>query len=118
MFSNRSAYLMLNMTHVMRRLMNIFGYCTSKCSDELQSALDLTISRLWEGSWAPDALIEDAEKGIYTDPTKLRAIHHHGKKYNVDAPFIVDPSPQRTPVLFQAGTSRLETSSASSIEEP
>ncbi|KAJ4983783.1 xenobiotic compound family [Stagonosporopsis vannaccii] len=60
--------------------------------------------KLWEGSWADDALIEDTNKQIYTDPTKIRTIKHSGK-WTVDAPFIVDPSPQRTPVLFQAGTS-------------
>ncbi|KAH8892474.1 DszA family xenobiotic compound monooxygenase [Thozetella sp. PMI_491] len=60
--------------------------------------------KLWEGSWADDALKEDAENGIYAEYDKIRIIHHHGK-FHVDAPFIVDPSPQRTPVLFQAGTS-------------
>lgn len=43
-------------------------------------------------------------KRIYADPTKIRAIKHEGN-WSVDAPFLVDPSPQRTPVLFQAGTS-------------
>ncbi|KAF1851995.1 DszA family xenobiotic compound monooxygenase [Cucurbitaria berberidis CBS 394.84] len=60
--------------------------------------------KLWEGSWADDALKEDAERRIYTDPARIRTIKHSGK-WTVDAPFIVDPSPQRTPVLFQAGTS-------------
>ncbi|KAF1959619.1 DszA family xenobiotic compound monooxygenase [Byssothecium circinans] len=60
--------------------------------------------KLWEGSWADDALVEDSEKGVYADPSKIRTIKHEGK-WNVDAPFIVDPSPQRTPLLFQAGTS-------------
>ncbi|KAF9698611.1 hypothetical protein EKO04_003491 [Ascochyta lentis] len=60
--------------------------------------------KLWEGSWADDALVEDSESKIYTDPSKIRTIKHEGT-WTVDAPFIVDPSPQRTPVLFQAGTS-------------
>ncbi|KAF2644698.1 DszA family xenobiotic compound monooxygenase [Massarina eburnea CBS 473.64] len=64
----------------------------------------LQYQRLWEGSWADDALVEDSVKGIYTDPAKIRTIKHDGK-WHVDAPFIVDPSPQRTPLLFQAGTS-------------
>ncbi|KAL1649736.1 hypothetical protein SLS61_006392 [Didymella pomorum] len=59
---------------------------------------------LWEGSWADDALVEDSDKQIYTDPSRIRTIKHEGR-WTVDAPFIVDPSPQRTPVLFQAGTS-------------
>lgn len=60
--------------------------------------------RLWEGSWADDALKEDSAKGVYTDPSRIRTVKHDGK-WHVDAPFIVDPSPQRTPLLFQAGTS-------------
>ncbi|WQF87067.1 Putative Luciferase-like domain-containing protein [Colletotrichum destructivum] len=60
--------------------------------------------KLWEGSWSDTALVEDAEKGIYSDYSQIRPIHHHGK-FHVDAPFLTDPSPQRTPVLFQAGTS-------------
>ncbi|CAG9996781.1 unnamed protein product [Clonostachys byssicola] len=60
--------------------------------------------KLWEGSWADDALKEDIESGVYTDNTKVRRIVHRGI-HQTDAPFIVDPSPQRTPVLFQAGTS-------------
>ncbi|KAI8189029.1 Dimethyl-sulfide monooxygenase [Colletotrichum sp. SAR 10_75] len=60
--------------------------------------------KLWEGSWSDTALKEDAENGIYSDYSQIRPIHHHGK-FHVDAPFLTDPSPQRTPVLFQAGTS-------------
>ncbi|KAJ4353114.1 hypothetical protein N0V95_003648 [Ascochyta clinopodiicola] len=66
--------------------------------------MNLTVIRLWEGSWADDALVEDPESKIYANPSKIRTIKHEGK-WTVDAPFIVDPSPQRTPVLFQAGTS-------------
>ncbi|KAH7156026.1 putative dibenzothiophene desulfurization enzyme A [Dactylonectria macrodidyma] len=61
--------------------------------------------KLWEGSWADDALVEDKEKEIYADFDKIRAVHHQGKYFTVDAPHILDPSPQRTPFLFQAGTS-------------
>lgn len=65
----------------------------------------MTIYRLWEGSWAVDAISPDAENDSYADPDKIRTIHHHGKYYNLDTRHIVDPSPQRTPFLFQAGTS-------------
>jgi FMN-dependent oxidoreductase (nitrilotriacetate monooxygenase family) len=62
-------------------------------------------SRLWQGSWSDDAIIEDAAKDAYFDPDKIRTIHHHGKYYALDSRHIVDPTPQRTPFLFQAGTS-------------
>ena len=48
----------------------------------------------------------DREKGIYTDPALVRTIDHVGKYYNVPGPHICQPSPQRTPVILQAGTSK------------
>lgn len=48
---------------------------------------------------------EDAATGVYTDPSRLNTIHHHGEHFNFDGVHILDPSPQRTPFLFQAGTS-------------
>jgi alkanesulfonate monooxygenase SsuD/methylene tetrahydromethanopterin reductase-like flavin-dependent oxidoreductase (luciferase family) len=61
--------------------------------------------KLWEGSWANDAIAPNAENDEYADPDKIRTVHHHGKYYNLDTRHITDPSPQRTPFLFQAGTS-------------
>ncbi|KAG9495190.1 hypothetical protein J7337_013425 [Fusarium musae] len=61
--------------------------------------------KLWEGSWADDAISPDPENDSYADPDKIRTIHHHGKFFDLDTRHIVDPSPQRTPFLFQAGTS-------------
>ncbi|KAF2198708.1 Nitrilotriacetate monooxygenase component A/pristinamycin IIA synthase subunit A [Delitschia confertaspora ATCC 74209] len=61
--------------------------------------------KLWEGSWANDALSPDPSKDTYADPDKIRTIHHMGKYFTLDTKHIVDPSPQRTPLLFQAGTS-------------
>jgi len=63
------------------------------------------VYKLWEGSWDDDAVINDRAKGIYADPSKVRAIHHHGRQYKVDAMHLCAPSPQRTPVLYQAGSS-------------
>ncbi|KAL3425087.1 Dimethyl-sulfide monooxygenase 2 [Phlyctema vagabunda] len=61
--------------------------------------------KLWEGSWANDAIIENAEADEYIDPDKVRTIKHQGKYHSLESRHIVDPSPQRTPFLFQAGTS-------------
>lgn len=61
--------------------------------------------KLWEASWDDDAVLADRARGIYADPTKVRPIAHHGPHYSVNAMHIVAPSPQRTPVLFQAGSS-------------
>jgi len=61
--------------------------------------------KLWEGSWEEDALLKNRESGIYADPGKVHKINHVGKRYKVEGPHLVSPSPQRTPVLFQAGSS-------------
>ncbi|EAW08920.1 xenobiotic compound monooxygenase, DszA family [Aspergillus clavatus NRRL 1] len=61
--------------------------------------------KLWEGSWAADAVSPDPANDSYIDPDKVRTIKHKGKYYSLETPHIVDPSPQRTPFLFQAGTS-------------
>jgi long-chain alkane monooxygenase len=61
--------------------------------------------RLWEDSWADDAVVMDRDKGIYADPAKIRDIDHAGEYYKVNCCHISEPSPQRTPVLFQAGAS-------------
>lgn len=61
--------------------------------------------KLWEGSWSKDAIIKDVANDSYIDPDKVRQINHHGQFFNLETRHIVDPSPQRTPFLFQAGTS-------------
>lgn len=59
----------------------------------------------WEDSWDDDALLADAESGVYIHPERLRAVDFDGIHYRSHGHFTVPPSPQRTPVLFQAGTS-------------
>jgi len=64
------------------------------------------VYKLLEGSWEDDAVIRDLERGIYADPAKIHDIDHRGEFYpDVPGPHLAEPSPQRTPVLFQAGTS-------------
>ena len=61
--------------------------------------------KLWEGSWEDDAVVRDRETGVFTDPTKVHEIGHYGKNYTVPGIHLSEPSPQRTPVIFQAGAS-------------
>jgi FMN-dependent oxidoreductase (nitrilotriacetate monooxygenase family) len=61
--------------------------------------------KLWEGSWESDAVVRDTERGVFTDPAKVHDIEHEGRYFNVPGAFLCEPSPQRTPVLFQAGSS-------------
>jgi FMN-dependent oxidoreductase (nitrilotriacetate monooxygenase family) len=64
------------------------------------------VYKLWEGSWEDDALLRDTEKGIHADPSKIHKIYHRGRRYSVEGPHLPAPSPQRTPVLAQAGSSK------------
>jgi FMN-dependent oxidoreductase (nitrilotriacetate monooxygenase family) len=61
--------------------------------------------KLWEGSWDVDAIVNDPDRGVYADPGKVHAIHHKGDRYSVEGFNLMEPSPQRTPVLAQAGGS-------------
>jgi len=60
---------------------------------------------LWEGGWRDDAVVRDRARGVYTDPARVRHVRHQGKQFRVDALPLWEPSPQRTPVLYQAGAS-------------
>ncbi|KND89155.1 Dimethyl-sulfide monooxygenase [Tolypocladium ophioglossoides CBS 100239] len=62
--------------------------------------------KLFQSSWRDDAVQLNRETGVYTDPKLVRKIDHAGKYYNVAGPHIVNPSPQRTPLLLQAGASK------------
>jgi long-chain alkane monooxygenase len=60
---------------------------------------------LWEGGWRDDAVVRDHARGVYTEPDRVRRICHEGKQYRLNALSLWEPSPQRTPVLYQAGGS-------------
>ncbi|MFA4082756.1 LLM class flavin-dependent oxidoreductase [Mycobacteroides salmoniphilum] len=61
--------------------------------------------KLWEGSWEDDAVVRDAARGVFTDPDKVHHIGHEGTHFTVPGVHLVEPSPQRTPVIYQAGSS-------------
>ncbi|AEA28360.1 FMN-dependent oxidoreductase, nitrilotriacetate monooxygenase family [Pseudonocardia dioxanivorans CB1190] len=63
------------------------------------------VYKLWESSWDDDAVVHDRERRVFVDPAKVRRIEHHGKYFDVPGIFICEPSPQRTPALYQAGSS-------------
>jgi long-chain alkane monooxygenase len=63
------------------------------------------VYKLWEGSWEDDAVLRDRANRVFADPSKVHRIRHAGRHYQVDAIHLAEPSPQRTPVLYQAGSS-------------
>lgn len=61
--------------------------------------------KLWEGSWEDDAVRRDKKNRIFAQADKIHKVQHDGKYFQVEAYHLCEPSPQRTPVLFQAGAS-------------
>ena len=59
---------------------------------------------LWEGSWEDGAQTWKRPEGAY-DPNKIHKIFFNGKHHKTTAYGATHPSPQRTPVIFQAGGS-------------
>lgn len=67
--------------------------------------LELTYKVL-EGSWEDDAVVMDKARRVYADPAKVHLVEHEGPFFSTRGYSNTPPSVQRTPVLFQAGSSR------------
>jgi alkanesulfonate monooxygenase SsuD/methylene tetrahydromethanopterin reductase-like flavin-dependent oxidoreductase (luciferase family) len=105
-------------------LVQLFTHRPWRTADIAEEFLEVTY-KLWEASWDDDAVIEDRTRGVYADPSKVHPIRHSGKYFEVPGVFLGEPSVslhdshlssnisshlfrfqiQRTPVIFQAGTS-------------
>lgn len=72
--------------------------------DRAEEALEV-LYKLLEGSWSDEAVVNDKQRRVYADPRHVRPIKHQGRYYQVEGYHLGEPSPQRTPVLYQAGTS-------------
>lgn len=86
----------------------LFGVTAQLTHDQRYDAADEfldTCLRLWEHSWEDDAEVRDRASGVYADPEKLHRVEVDGTYQRAHGIFAVPPTPQRTPVLFQAGTS-------------
>ncbi|WP_170324114.1 NtaA/DmoA family FMN-dependent monooxygenase [Cryptosporangium phraense] len=69
-----------------------------------QDYLDLSY-QLFEGSWEDGSVVADKAARLYADPVKIHPIAHDGPFFRSAGYFNCEPSPQRTPVLAQAGAS-------------
>jgi len=65
----------------------------------------ITVARAFWDSWAADAVRADRDAGIYVEPDKIRRVEHHGLQFDVRGVATLPASPQRHPVLLQAGDS-------------
>jgi FMN-dependent oxidoreductase (nitrilotriacetate monooxygenase family) len=63
------------------------------------------VRALWEDSWSDAAVVRDREADVFTDPGQVASVEHDGRWFKVHVPHQCEPSPQRTPVLYQAGAS-------------
>jgi FMN-dependent oxidoreductase (nitrilotriacetate monooxygenase family) len=61
------------------------------------------VRKLWR-SWEPGAVLEDTERGVYADFTKVHTIDHDGRFFRVRGPLNTLP-PEEEPVMVQAGAS-------------
>jgi long-chain alkane monooxygenase len=63
------------------------------------------VYKLWESSWDKDAVKRDKTNHVFADPKKVHCIEHQGANFRMSAVHMCEPSPQRTPLLYQAGGS-------------
>ncbi len=63
------------------------------------------VYQLWEGSWEDGAVLRDKVGRRFTDPARVHRIQHDGTYFKLDGIHLCEPSPQRTPLLYQAGAS-------------
>lgn len=85
-----------------------FGLAAQREHDERYALAEefLQVSyKLWEGSWADDAFVGRREPPLFAHPQRVRAIDHQGRYFACAGPHVSHPSPQRTPLLIQAGWS-------------
>ncbi|CCH43937.1 Alkanesulfonate monooxygenase [Wickerhamomyces ciferrii] len=71
-----------------------------KADEYLQVFYELLLS-----SWRDDGVVFDRENGVFSDPEAIREINFDGKFFKVPGPQISEPSPQRIPLIIQAGSS-------------
>lgn len=63
------------------------------------------VYKLWEGSWEDGAVKRDKAGRRFADASRIHRIEHDGPYFQSSAIHLAEPSPQRTPVLYQAGSS-------------
>lgn len=71
--------------------------------EKAEEYVDL-VQQLWH-SWDEDAVVRDRATRTYADGAKVHDINFHGRFYSSRGPLNTPPSPQRRPVVAQAGGS-------------
>ncbi|MDQ0689458.1 LLM class flavin-dependent oxidoreductase [Arthrobacter sp. W4I7] len=60
--------------------------------------------KLWD-SWEDDAVVADADSGVFADTSRIHPIEHEGEYFRVEGALNTPRSPQGRPVFVQAGSS-------------
>ncbi|MCU1616956.1 MAG: putative monooxygenase, DszA family [Frankiales bacterium] len=81
-----------------------------------QDFMDLSY-KLLEGSWEDGSVLVDKAARRYADPSRVHRISHEGPHFTSHGYFNSEPSPQRTPVILQAGASSTGRAFAASNAE-
>jgi alkanesulfonate monooxygenase SsuD/methylene tetrahydromethanopterin reductase-like flavin-dependent oxidoreductase (luciferase family) len=61
---------------------------------------------MWEHGWEDDSQVWQLDPEVAYDPSKIHRIEFNGNYHKMSGFFQTHPSPQRTPVIFQAGASK------------
>ena len=64
------------------------------------------VYQLWNKSWDDGAQLFQTEPEMAYNPRKVHKVHYDGRYHTMHAFHQTHPSPQRTPLLFQAGSSK------------
>ena len=65
----------------------------------------ITVARAFWDSWDDGAVRADAAAGTYVDPNRINTVEFHGSQFDVRGVATLPVSPQRHPMLLQAGDS-------------
>jgi long-chain alkane monooxygenase len=73
--------------------------------------------KFWEEAWDADAVVADREAHVFARLDGVHRVTYEGEHYRTNGYFVSPPTRQRTPVLFQAGTSGAGRELAASVAE-
>lgn len=72
--------------------------------DMAQEHLELC-QRYWNSAWGEGGFVADAASGVFAEPESVHKVEFEGKYFRSSGYYFVPPSPQRSPVILQAGGS-------------
>ncbi|MFQ6029770.1 MAG: LLM class flavin-dependent oxidoreductase [Dehalococcoidia bacterium] len=71
--------------------------------DQADELMEVVLG-LWD-TWEREALIQDRQRGLFADPSRVRSLEHQGRWFRSKGPLTVPHTPQGRPVIIQAGQS-------------